>query len=263
MQAEILLTVKLKQHIFADPRRIVLLKKIKLSGSISQGAKLAGMSYKSAWDAINDMNQLADSTLVERVTGGKGGGGAQITDYGNRLIQLYELLAQVQQKAFDILQDDTLPLDSLLAAVSRFSLQTSARNQLFATVVKRHDDRVQQHIDLLLTDGKTRLQAAVTSHSAERLALNEGKEVLVLIKAPWIALTSGSVPPPPSDNQLHGVICAIEQGAEQSEVLVRLPDGQILCATVKNSIILQQHLKEETAVTAYFSADRVILATLL
>jgi hypothetical protein len=39
------------------------------------GAKDAGISYKSAWDAINDMNLLSEHTLVERATGGKGGGG--------------------------------------------------------------------------------------------------------------------------------------------------------------------------------------------
>ncbi len=46
MQAEILLTLKLQQKLFADPRRISLLKHIALSGSISQGAKDAGISYK-------------------------------------------------------------------------------------------------------------------------------------------------------------------------------------------------------------------------
>ena len=48
-------------------------------------------------------------------------------------IQLYDLLARIQQKAFDVLSDDdALPLlNSLLAAISRFSLQTSARNQSF------------------------------------------------------------------------------------------------------------------------------------
>lgn len=121
MQAEILLTLKLQQKLFADPRRISLLKHIALSGSISQGAKDAGISYKSAWDAINDMNQLSEHMLVERATGGKGGGGAVLTRYGQRLIQLYDLLGQIQQKAFDVLSDDdALPLDSLLAAISRF-----------------------------------------------------------------------------------------------------------------------------------------------
>lgn len=113
MQAEILLTLKLQQKLFADPRRISLLKHIALSGSISQGAKDAGISYKSAWDAINEMNQLSEQTLVERATGGKGGGGAVLTRYGQRLIQLYDLLAQIQQKAFDVLSDDdALPLNS-------------------------------------------------------------------------------------------------------------------------------------------------------
>ncbi len=83
---------------FADPRRISLLKHIALSGSISQGAKDAGISYKSARDAINDMNQLSEHMLVERATGGKGGGGAVLTRYGQRLIQLYDLLGQIQQK---------------------------------------------------------------------------------------------------------------------------------------------------------------------
>lgn len=48
MQAEILLTLKLRQQLFADPRRIELLKQIRATGSIMQGAKLAGVSYKSA-----------------------------------------------------------------------------------------------------------------------------------------------------------------------------------------------------------------------
>nr|VUD31443.1 DNA-binding domain of ModE / Molybdate-binding domain of ModE [Raoultella sp. NCTC 9187] len=186
MQAEILLTLKLQQRLFADPRRISLLKQIDQTGSISQGAKNAGISYKSAWDAINEMNQLSEQALVDRATGGKGGGGAVLTRYGQRLIQLYDLLAQIQQKAFDVLSDDdALPLDSLLAAISRFSLQTSARNQWFGTITGRDHQQVQQHVEVLLADGQTRLKVAITARSAERLGLDEGQEVLVLLKAPW------------------------------------------------------------------------------
>lgn len=189
MQAEILLTLRLQQKLFADPRRIALLKQIEQTGSISQGAKNAGISYKSAWDAINDMNTLSEHTLVERATGGKGGGGAVLTRYGQRLIQLYDLLAQIQQKAFDVLSDDdNLPLDSLLGAISRFSLQTSARNQWFGTVTGRDHSQVQEHIEILLADGATRLKAAITAQSGQRLGLNEGQEVLVLLKAPWISI---------------------------------------------------------------------------
>ncbi|QGU88349.1 molybdenum-dependent transcriptional regulator [Erwinia sorbitola] len=259
MQADISLILKLQQRLFADPRRIELLRQVKESGSISQGAKLAGISYKSAWDAINEMNQLADRTLVERATGGKGGGGALVTSYGERLIQLYELLEQIQQKAFDVLQDDA-PLGSLLGAIARFSLQTSARNQLYGTIVTRDDRPVQQHVMVQLADGQTQIKVALTEVSANRLQLTSGKEVLVLIKAPWIDITSGSAY---SDNQLPGTISQIEQGDSHSEVLISVGGGETLCATVDNQHIVQQKLQPGTAVTACFNADRVIIATLL
>ncbi len=261
MQAEILLTLRLSQKLFADPRRIALLKQIEQTGSISQGAKNAGISYKSAWDAINEMNTLSEQTLVDRATGGKGGGGAILTRYGQRLIQLYDLLAQIQQKAFDVLSDDdALPLDSLLGAISRFSLQTSARNQWFGTVTARDNDQVQQHVDILLADGTTRLKVAITAQSGKRLGLDEGKEVLVLLKAPWVSITLDPEAAKQADNQLQGVINHIDRGDEQCEVLMTLPDGQTLCATVP--LAESRDLEEGAEATAYFNADRVIIATL-
>jgi len=262
MQAEILLTLKLQQKLFADPRRIALLKQVEHTGSISQGAKLAGISYKSAWDAINEMNQLAEQTVVERATGGKGGGGAQVTNYGQRLIQLYDLLGQIQQKAFDVLQQDNLPLDSLLAAIARFSLQTSARNQFFGTVIERDHQQVQQHVSLLLADGHTRLTAAVTQQSANRLLLTPGKEVLALIKAPWVKLNTDPALNGLADNALEGTVASIQPGSEHSEVLVTLKGGETLCATVANQELAQLKLSADSAVFALFNADRVIVATL-
>lgn len=262
MQAEILLTLKLQQRLFADPRRIALLKQVRLTGSISQGAKLAGISYKSAWDAINEMNTLAEETLVDRATGGKGGGGARLTRYGERLIQLYELLEQIQQKAFDTLKDDSLPLDSLLAAIFRFSLQTSARNQFFGTVTERDHHQVQQHINILLADGKTRLSAAVTQQSADRLQLATGKEVLALIKAPWVKLATDPALAGAADNSLPGIVASIEPGSDYSEVIVTLHGGASLCATLSNQELHKLNLHNGAQVIAQFNADRVIIATL-
>ncbi len=46
MQAEILLTLRLQQKLFANPRRIALLKQIEQTGSISQGAKTPASAIK-------------------------------------------------------------------------------------------------------------------------------------------------------------------------------------------------------------------------
>ena len=259
MQAELTLHIRLQQKLFADPRRIKLLKRVQQTGSISQGAKLAGISYKSAWDAINEMNQLAEQEMVTRATGGKGGGGAQLTRYGERLVQLFGLMEKIQQHAFDALQQDSLPLDSLLAAIARSSLQTSARNQLFGTVVDNDAQHIQQHLTILLSDGVTRLNVALTAHSAERLHLKAGKEVLVLIKAPWISLHTHATG---ADNQLAATISAIETGEQVSEVLMRLPGGETLCATLENAEIARRQWQPGHAVIASFSASHAIVAAL-
>ncbi|MDF3655881.1 TOBE domain-containing protein, partial [Enterobacter hormaechei] len=145
-------------------------------------------------------------------------------------------------------------------AISRFSLQTSARNQWFGTVTARDNGQVQQHIEILLADGTTRLKAAITAQSGERLGLDEGKEVLVLLKAPWVAVTRDAERATAADNQLQGTIQRIERGEAQCEVLMTLPDGQVLCATV--ALSEAHELEEGAVVTAYFNADRVIIATL-
>ena len=47
MQAELSLHIRLQQKLFADPRRIELLRRVQETGSISRGARLAGISYKA------------------------------------------------------------------------------------------------------------------------------------------------------------------------------------------------------------------------
>ena len=132
-QTEILLTIKLHQKLFIDPKRVRLLKEIKECGSINQAAKNAKVSYKSAWDHLEAMNKISPKPLLERNIGGKNGGGTSLTTYAERLLQLYDLLEQTQEHAFHILQDETIPLNSLLSATAKFSLLIERR--IFPTTV--------------------------------------------------------------------------------------------------------------------------------
>ncbi len=72
--------------------RIVLLEKVRESGSISAAARALGMSYRRAWWHIETMNRLAKRPLVETAVGGKGGGGAHLTVEGEEAIRLYRTL---------------------------------------------------------------------------------------------------------------------------------------------------------------------------
>ncbi|KFD18086.1 DNA-binding/molybdate-binding domain-containing protein [Tatumella ptyseos ATCC 33301] len=256
MQANISLVIHLSNKLFADPRRIRLLLAIEETGSISRGARLAEISYKTAWDAIDAMNTLAEQTIVERVAGGKGGGGAHLTVYGRRMLRLYQLLEQIQQKAFDVLQEDNQPLNSLPGAISRFSLQTSARNQLSGTVADRHSDGVLETITVLLSDKHTRVQVTITHGSGERLQIMPDKEVLVLIKAPWL-----KVHPRPAgeENQFPVTISAITPGHTGTEVLMQLANGETLCATLPPG---ETNFTEGQPAWASFDAANALLASL-
>ena len=67
--------------------RVQLLALVGEQGSITHAAKAMKMSYKAAWDAIDTMNNLAGEPLVERVAGGKGGGGTRLTQRGQQLVE--------------------------------------------------------------------------------------------------------------------------------------------------------------------------------
>ena len=79
-QTEILLTIKLHQELFIDPKRVRLLKEIKECGSINQAAKNAKVSYKSAWDHLEAMNKISPKPLLERNIGAEKWGRYIIND---------------------------------------------------------------------------------------------------------------------------------------------------------------------------------------
>ncbi|MBK9284719.1 MAG: LysR family transcriptional regulator [Sphingobacteriaceae bacterium] len=76
--------------------RVILLQKIKETGSITNAAKAIKMSYRQAWQLVEDMNTRSNLPLVEKILGGKTGGGAKITKAGeNAIAQFYALEKRV------------------------------------------------------------------------------------------------------------------------------------------------------------------------
>ncbi|GAB3942002.1 LysR family transcriptional regulator [Spirosoma harenae] len=72
--------------------RLELLSHIQQTGSINQAAKAMNMSYKRAWDLVHSMNTQAGTPLVATQTGGSTGGGAIITEEGQKYVAYYHAL---------------------------------------------------------------------------------------------------------------------------------------------------------------------------
>lgn len=79
--------------IFLGEGRVSLLEEIDQCGSINLAAKKMNMSYKKALKLLETMNIEAEKPLVISTSGGKGGGGSQVTREGKKAIVLYRTLS--------------------------------------------------------------------------------------------------------------------------------------------------------------------------
>jgi molybdate transport system regulatory protein len=79
-------------HSSVGPGKIGLLEAIRNSGSISQAARDLGMSYRRAWLLIDSVKMAFCKPVTTATTGGKGGGGVALTEFGEGLIESYRAL---------------------------------------------------------------------------------------------------------------------------------------------------------------------------
>ena len=139
-------------------------------------------------------------------------------------------------------------------------MKTSARNQFGGTVksVKIGPVSAQVTITLKMSEEIT---ATMTSAAAQRLKLKKGKEAIALIKASAIVLVTDFAGWQLSArNQLAGTVSRIERGAVSSLVILTLPGGAVITASVTNEGVEALDLKVGTPATAVFKAYSVMVA---
>jgi molybdate transport system regulatory protein len=246
----------LSQHIVRRPQRIALLQHIAEQGSITRAAKSAGLSYKAAWDAIDELNNLAQKPLVERIVGGKGGGGARLSIEGERVLRLYQKLQALQAQVLEAAEDA-----SDLDLLGRLMLRTSARNQLHGKVMAIEPQGRNDLIRLQVAEGVI-VDAQITHDSTERLELHIGTEVVALIKAGWLDVLAIDSAETPGNNCLSGIIEKILDADDgPSEVRITLPNGLTLCALAEPRHLQALALTVGKPVRVEFSPSRVLLGT--
>ena len=84
------------------PGKAELLALIGQTGSINQAARRMGMSYMRAWSLVQTMNRCFKKPLVFVTHGGKGGGGAELTETGGKVVALYQQMEQAGLRATSV-----------------------------------------------------------------------------------------------------------------------------------------------------------------
>lgn len=97
------------------PGRADLLEAIGRTGSISAAGRALGMSYKRAWTLVEALNAIFDEPLVASARGGARGGGAALTEAGQKVLALYR---RIENRAAEASAGECAALAGMLGDMS-------------------------------------------------------------------------------------------------------------------------------------------------
>jgi molybdate transport system regulatory protein len=234
----------------AVDKRIDILRRIGETGSISEAARSAGVSYKAAWQALETLSNLAGVPLVDKAVGGSGGGGARLTAAGQMVLNGAALLSKARADVLaQLMQESAGALST--TGWTGLALRTSMRNHLPCTIQSLHHVMGLVQVTLDLGRGQT-ITAKITEESAQLLGLEPQLPVMALCKA-----TAVTIAAPHSSsteaNQLAGQITRLSHATQGGEVSMQLSSGQQLVGFATSGHGLQMGspavaLMEESAV---------------
>jgi molybdate transport system regulatory protein len=240
--------------------RIDLLRAVADQGSITHAAKAHGISYKAAWDAIDAMNTLAGEPLVERSTGGRGGGSTRLTARGQRLVERFEQIDAAHQRFLKLLDEQSIDLEQPFSLLRVLNMKTSARNQFVGTVTALRSGAVNDEVEITLPSG-VRIVAVVTQESVQSLGLRTKMTAIALVKSSSIVVATDLEGAKVSArNQLAGTVSAVTPGAVNAEIVLDLDGGGSIAAIVTEGSAKSLGLAPGKRAIALFKASSVILA---
>ena len=258
-QVEALLALRGKGQGPIGRDRIAMLEAVAEHGSITQAAKVLGFSYKAVWDGVNAINNLLPKPALLAQAGGRGGGGASLTDEGRRLIAAFRRMEEKLTRISQALIDDG-GADGAELLFWSLAMKTSARNAFRCEVVDVRRAPVNVEVTLKVSEENS-IVAVVTNDSAEELGLVPGREAIALVKSSFVMLARGDVLPRVSArNLIWGMVVERIDGGVNSEIILDIGDGKTLTAVITRESAEELPLVVGDRACALFKASHVILA---
>ena len=252
------LTLEIFNQPFLLEKRIELLIAVKRTGSISKAAKEVPMSYKAAWEAIESMNNLSTTPIVQRETGGVGGGGTTLTPYGENLIETFEILRNEQKKFLKNLTQITDINTGTLKTIRRLSMQISARNQISGTVELIEHGKINAEIFIKLKSGYT-LVSVITNTAANNLSLKIGDEVVAIFKSSTVLITTDITLNISARNKFQGTIDSVNKDEINTELIIDIGNSDKIASVITTSSYERLKMDIGTQVSAIIKASDVII----
>lgn len=244
---------------FLGADRIMLLEQIEDLGSINKAAKALGISYKTAWQLINTINNLSERAIVERTAGGKDGGGTRLTPEGKKILRQYRVIQEEHKNFLENLEVRLGNSEKLYQFLKRISVKVSARNVFSGTISTIIRETVNAEIILSLKGG-IQLTAIVTSGAIDKLGLEEGMAAYAIIKSSSVIIGKEiDVSKVSTRNVIFGTIAKIIDGPVNVEIDLDIGGGNIITSIITLQSAKSLGLHEGGQACAMFKASSVII----
>ncbi len=241
----------LQEQDLADERDLQLLGHVHCEGSITAAARAAGVTYKTAWDRLRNLQTRLGQAVIIPAKGGRGGGRTMLSEKGQALLQYYQQLRREQDHA----AEPEIELDSVSALSNRpLPLRkTSARNHLHGTVATIRRGGIRDEIQVRLHE-TLQVSINITHASTLALGLKKNMAVYLLIKAPAVRFSRENQA---QTNLFRGKICHTHRNREQLELEVQIAPTVHLVTVAASD--LTAPLQKGDEVWIHIDPDSVIL----
>ncbi len=239
--------------------RLELLTLVHELGSISAAAKALGVSYKAAWEAVEQLNNLSEYPLLDRKIGGDAGGGTTLTEHGLNVLNFMKKMDFEFNLFLKALGRTPKNFEALTQYMKIISFTTSSRNQFGGRVTAVRRGAVNSEV--LVDIGGDALVAVISNKSVQNMGLEAGHEVYVLINANHVIITPDEHLKTSARNHFTGLIKQCDFGAVNGEVVLELPGGKSIVAGMTNQSLRDLDLRVGLQASALVKSSHVILAT--
>lgn len=255
-----LLALRADGRLLVGRERVTLLEAVIQYGSITKAAEIAGFSYKTAWDAVNAINNLLPRPAFITRTGGPRGGGAEVTEEGRRLIVAFRRLEEKLGRISEAIAEEGLENEEDLLFWG-IGLKLSVRNAFHCKVAEIIPGPVNVEVKLEVSP-EVMITAAVTNASLTELELAPGRAVVAMVNASSVMVAPRDEAPRMSArNKIPGKVIGRTDGAVDSEVSIDIGGGKTITAVISREGADDVGAAPGAEVLAIFKTSHVILAS--
>ena len=236
---------------FLNVKRVKLLENIVVYGSIAKAAKASGVTYKTAWEWIDKMNDLSPKPLVKKISGGKGGGGTVVTAYAKELMHLFEEIEALHQKHLNTLEESFSYLENE-EEVGSFSF-----SRLEGKIIEIVLNAKNAIVSIELLNGSV-ISAQAPISFVEVNALKVGSVIMALIESDAISVSRSFDKEISSRNKLKTEVIGI---SIEEDVLLTLglDEAQMMTSRITLKSYNDLKIKKGDILIAMFKAYSVTL----